>query len=75
MRYTTLTWNDIQDKKPPHDGEYLVITYTGSITELRYYKDADVFNCVEHPIKCTHWAIHPSTLLDLKEDAWRRRNE
>ena len=74
----TLEFNDMRLKAPEHTGEYLVITMSSSVMELKYDADKQKWNYHvdkegnEHHIEVAFWAHYNTLLKELKEEAWYR---
>lgn len=74
--YTTITqlkWISTLYKLPNADGLYLVITASGSVTELLYSVSTRYFNgCA--PIPVAFWAKRPDSLRRISDVAYNERH-
>lgn len=65
---TTIKWYKFSDWMPPKSGMYLVVTRAGSITDLSYSLEYNMFNVstgkLETAIEVVYWANIPNELYD-----------
>ena len=74
--YTTITplkWTSTLYKLPEKDGLYLVVTASGSITELPYSVSTRCFNGAA-PIPVAFWAKRPNNLCRISGEAWTNKH-
>lgn len=70
---TAITWVSTLYKLPEKDGLYLVVTSSGSITELSYSTVTRCFNGAS-PIPVAFWAKRSANISKICDEAWNNRH-
>lgn len=69
---TQITWVSTLYKLPDKNGLYLVVTSSGSITELTYSVSTRCFNGAS-PIPVAFWAKRSANISKICDEAWNNR--